>query len=245
MTQDHTRRFTDREVSLILRTASEIEEREGGAGAPESGGGLSLTDLRDIAREVGISPTAVDRAVERLGRPGSGSLLTGAPLTQKSVRAVPGELDRTGLSRLVGVVDREADDAGNVTEALGSVRWTSEDRFSSTQVALTPAGGQTRIQVVEKARPRLRRVVHFPPMAWGAMLGAPVAAALEPGAAGLAVIVAGAVVAGAAAGRLTWRILSGRAHARVERMGAALAQEAEAAVAAGQVVGALPPDETG
>src|SRR5690606_27722163 len=56
---DESRRFTDREVALILRRAAEIDEREG----HDASGSLSWGDLRGIAAEVGISPDAVDRAV--------------------------------------------------------------------------------------------------------------------------------------------------------------------------------------
>lgn len=126
---DGSRRFTDQEVALVLRRASELDE----AGPSEaSGGGLSLEDLRDIAREVGISPQAI--------------------------------------ARVVRIVDERADSAGSVTEALGSVRWTGSDRLRSTRVSITPAKGETVIEVVEKAEPRLRRIFYFVPAAWGVML---------------------------------------------------------------------------
>ena len=44
---------------MVLRRASEIEERDGSAGS----GGLSLDDLQEIAREVGIAPDAISKAV--------------------------------------------------------------------------------------------------------------------------------------------------------------------------------------
>ena len=67
LTERSTRRFTDREVALVLRAATEIDESEGsGTGA----GGISLDDLREIAREVGISGPAIERAVAQLDRGG-------------------------------------------------------------------------------------------------------------------------------------------------------------------------------
>jgi hypothetical protein len=47
---------------MVLRKASEIEESEGSSGS----GGLSMDDLQEIAREVGIAPEAIAKAVERL-----------------------------------------------------------------------------------------------------------------------------------------------------------------------------------
>ena len=63
MSPDATRRFTDQEVALVLRKAAEIDEAEGSE--PK---GLSIADLRQIAREVGLSPGAIDRAVAALDK---------------------------------------------------------------------------------------------------------------------------------------------------------------------------------
>lgn len=84
MSSDGSRRFTDREVATVLRKASEIEESEGSSGS----GGLSMDDLQEIAREVGIAPEAIAKAVDRLdtGRDRT-PLLGGAPSAHKAVLA--------------------------------------------------------------------------------------------------------------------------------------------------------------
>jgi len=226
MTNDSTRRFTDREVALVLRKAVEIDESEGsGAGV-----GLSLQDLREIAREVGISPTAIERAVHRIEGPSTlPALWTGAPLVRKAVRAVPGELDRDAIARLIQVVDERTDTAGTISEAVGSVRWTGSDRFKSSFVSITPGGGETSIQVVEKSVGRLRRIFHFIPAAWGLMLVAPLAGGAGVGVAGGIGLAALSALAGAGVGRVVWNVLSGQSARRVERLAAALADEARAA----------------
>lgn len=224
MTVDRSRRFTDREVSIVLRRAAEIEEREGGGGA----GGLSLDDLRQIAHEVGISADAIERAVGSLDRRSSiGSALAGAPLVRKAARAVPGELGDDAVARLVHVVDERAEQAGTVSEALGSVRWISSDRLRSTLVSITREAGETRVQVVEKTPPRIRALFHGLPTAWGAMLAAPVVGALGLGAAGMVGVIALGAVAGGVVGRLAWTSVSAQSARRVERLSAALAREAE------------------
>jgi hypothetical protein len=147
---------------MVLRKASEIEEREGSAGS----GGLSLDDLQEIAREVGIAPEAIAKAVDGLDSPRVRTpLLAGAPAAHKAVHAVRGELNDQALGQLIRLVDDETDATGAISEALGSVRWTSGDRFHSMQVSLTPENGETVIQVVEKVRPRLRRVTQLVPTA--------------------------------------------------------------------------------
>jgi len=222
MSSEQSRRFTDREVALVLRRASEIEESEG----TTQGGGLSLRDLQEIGREVGISAEAISRAVSTLDRRGSTlGGLAGAPLVHKAAHAVPGELDETALRALVHLVDERADGAGTVSEALGSLRWTSADRFRSLQVSIAPGGGETRIQVVEKSKPRLRGVVQAMPAAWGMMLAMPVVGA---GVGGLTVagVLAGGALIGGAIGRGVWSFLSSRSRARVTRLAEELSAQA-------------------
>lgn len=218
-----SRRFTDQEVASILRRASEIEEREG----RDASGALSERDLREIAREVGISPGAIDRALKEPAPRSGRSVLAGAPLVRRAVHEVPMELQRPAIARLVRLIEEQADEAGNVTEALGVVRWTAEDRFFSKQVAIAPENGRTRVQVVEKARPRIRRVVHLLPAAWGAMLAGPATAALDATGGLLALILTLGIVGGAAAGRVAWTWLSARSQSRVRDLAEALAHEAQ------------------
>jgi hypothetical protein len=224
---DASRRFTDREVAIVLRKAAEIDETEGSG----AGGGLSLQDLEEIARDVGISPEAVKRAVGALDE---GRSLrpewAGAPLVRKSVHAVTGELGQEAIARLVQVIDERTESAGTISEALGSVRWTSSDRFKSRLVSITPEAGETTIQVVEKALPRMRRLFHALPAAWAAMIAAPVLGAAGLGAVGTIGAVALSVAAGAAVGRGAWSLMSASSARRVERLADALTREARGAI---------------
>jgi hypothetical protein len=237
---DSSRRFTDREVALVLKAASEIDVEE----SASPGKGLSVDDLHQIAQEVGISREAIDKAIDRLGqRAESRFALSGAPLVQKAVHAVDGELNEEALGRLIRLVDERASSAGTISEALGSVRWTSSDRFYSTQVQVTPADGETSIQVVEKAMPRMRRVLHGVPAAWGMILTAgPATSAGLPVALTLGAVGLGAL-AGVAAGRAAWGFLSGRSGTRVARLAAELTEEARRASGKGLLVAST--DEEG
>jgi hypothetical protein len=220
---EESRRFTDREVALVLKKASEIDEAQARDGAR----GLSLKDLQEIAREVGISAESVDRAVRSLERGrGSAGSFAAAPLVRQAVHAVEGELGREALARLIGVVDERVSGAGSVAEALGTVRWTGRNRFKSTQVSVTPRAGETMIQVVEKTEPHLASVLQIVPGAWGGIIGLAVASPLGLGGLGIAAVVAGGVAVGFTAGRLAWARVSEGSRARVERLAAELAQTA-------------------
>ncbi len=208
---------------MVLRKASEIEEREGSDGS----GGLSLDDLQEIAREVGIAPEAIAKAVDGLDSPRVRTpLLAGAPSAHRAVHAVRGELNDQALGQLIRLVDDETDATGVISEALGSVRWTSGDRFHSMQVSLTPENGETVIQVVEKVRPRLRRMTQLVPTAWATLLAGGLIGTLDLTAAGTAIVFVGAALAGAAAGRFVWNRISARSRARVERLAATLSRHA-------------------
>ncbi len=234
MNADESRRFTDREVALVLRKAAEFEETSGA----EGGGGLSLRDLQDIGREVGISPAAIAHAAAALDGAGRRpALLRSAPLVRKTVHAVPGELSEDAVADLVRLVDERSDTTGSVSEALGSVRWTGRDRFWNLQVSVTPRDGETTIQVVEKAAPRLRRVMAIVPAAWGAILAMPAAAGLHLATIPHVGVLALGAVVGAAAGRLVWGVLSARSEAKVSRLAADLTREAQEAALRGLLVG--------
>lgn len=235
MSRDESRRFTDREVALVLRRATEIDEAEERE-TPGAEGGLTLADLEEIGRQVGISREAIERAVSRVERgAATPSVLSGPPRARRAVRAVAGELTEEGLARLVRLVDEETDAAGVTSEAVGSVQWTSRDRFSSLQVSLTPEGGETRIRVVDKAASRFVRILHLVPAAWGAILTPAVLQNLDVGATGMVAVLVGGVALGGVAGRAVWTYLSARSGREVERLAARLAEEGRRAADAGLV----------
>lgn len=226
MTEEGSRRYTDREVALVLKRASEMEEKR--EVTPGGGAGLTLAQLEEIARDVGLDPELVARAARELdtrGRARAAGLL-GPPATQKSVLAVPGRLDEEGLRALIQVVDGQVSADGLVTEALGTVRWTATDRFHSTQVTVSPVGEETRVQVTERYNARVRPLVHGLPAAWGGMAGVGIGAGIGlVGAPLVAAIGVGAAV-GLGIGRLVWLGLSARSGRGVRRLGDALALEA-------------------
>jgi hypothetical protein len=226
VTVTDSRRFTDREVALVLKRASEMEESVG----DEVGGGsgLSLAELEDIGREVGISAVSLRSAVAGLdrGRGLNAARIAGAPLVQRAVHGIPTRLDEETIRELVAIVDRDLDGAGTVTEALGSVRWTASDRFRSTQVRISPTEGSTAIEVVEKTNGRLRRVMHALPGAWGAMAIMPILSSGATSAPQAVALTGAAVIAGVVAGRAVWTVLARRSAGRVKRLASALAEEA-------------------
>ncbi|MFC1662127.1 hypothetical protein ACFL3S_11880 [Gemmatimonadota bacterium] len=226
MTSEKSRRFTDREVALVLRKASELEEKEGTG----TGGGLSLGDLEQIAEDVGISPTLIHRAVADLDSRTGGNPFATGQLVRQAVRAVEGELDREAIAELIQHVDGANDQVGVVTEALGSIQWTAQDRFRITQVSVSPSKGETKVRVVERATTRLQRLVTAVPVMTGAALFSVLIGQFDPSIGAVMLFTALGGAAGAVLGRFLWAHQSSRSQDRVNRLAAELTREAEAAL---------------
>jgi hypothetical protein len=161
------RRFTDREIGLILKEAVELEEGSTTPGL-SSARGFSLSELQEVAREAGIAPGSVERAVAELERrrgldPPS---IWGPPAVRREVRLVRGKMSREAMGELMRVLDQEVDAPGTVVEALGGVRWTSHSRFMSTQVSVEPSGEGTLLRVEEHFSDTIRGPLHG---IWGSL----------------------------------------------------------------------------
>lgn len=222
------RRFTDREIGLILRRAVELEEGSAPK-AVSNARGLTLDELKAIAREAGIDPGMVGRAVAELeGRRGLEPFSVLGPSTVKrEVRTVPTEMPRESVGQLMRVVDQEVEAQGTVAEALGGVRWTSNTRFLSTQVSVEPSGDDTLLRVEERYSDVVRGPLHGVPASWGLIFG--LALGMEGWSlAWPLVIVLTAIMAlvGWGVGDLVWRGISGGSQKRVRRLTEHLTMEA-------------------
>jgi hypothetical protein len=166
------RRFTDREIGLILRRAVELDEGSSSTSVSNPRG-LALEELQDIAEEAGIDPSMVARAVAEIESRGDLEpwSIGGPAAARREVRTVPGEMPREKVGELMRVVDQEVEAQGTVVEALGGVRWTSNTRFLSTQVSVEPSGDDTLLRVEERYSEAVRGPLHGIPAGWSAMVG--------------------------------------------------------------------------
>lgn len=227
---DSDHRFTDREIALLLQRAAEIEAQRTDAPPTQ---GMSLRQLREIATEVGISREVFDQAVTAVqagAKPARRELL-GAPLTYKAARGVRGTLDEVALEQLVRVLEEAMDQSGTVTDALGTVRWTSltpDQRFDpTTQVSLLAKNGETQISVVRRHPGMMRVFLHILPGVWSAALFTVIAAGGFHAADG--VIATGAAVfalIGVGIGHSIWQVVGERSARKVQDVADRLASAA-------------------
>ncbi len=223
----HRQRYSDQEVALVLRRAAELEEQRGESGAAR---GLTQHELEGIAREVGFSAEAVRQALAELRVRGTPTRWLGQPAGVRIACAVPGRLTRDAMQRFTQTLEDHVSATGTVTEALGTVRWTtitdgSRD-FRMTQVAITPTDDETHLQVTSRISNRLRVVLQLVPVGWGAIIGVGVAGSNGLAAAATLALTLGGAVAGGAIGRWIWERIARSNRRRAERLTDSLAQSA-------------------
>ncbi len=138
------RRYNENEVEAIFRAAAEGSDSRMLPGSRADG--LTLNDLQDIAREVGISPTAVSRAAQSLDRPRDAAIpqtFLGLPLAVERTVALDRNLTDTEWDLLI-VRLREVFHARGTVRTQGSLReWSNGNLHALLEP--TPTGYQLRL----------------------------------------------------------------------------------------------------
>lgn len=230
MVDTDNRRYSDEELALIVRRASELQDRAGEAdGAPRLDGtvfpspneGLTLEAVREIAEGVGLESRFVDEAAASLPldlkRSGLDRLM-GGPIFQQVRSTLEGELAESARADFVDLIRQQAGHDGEVREVLGAVEWRSVGRMTRTTVALDPGEGSVTVRVREDAS-GLAAFTWIGSIAAGLVAGGIVIDTLQP-ASVLAVgaILAAGGLAGAGVARSIWsRATRGLRH-RAERL---------------------------
>jgi len=147
MPQKDDRRYTDQEFALILRKASELaKDRPGPAGRS---GGLTLSQMQDIAGEAGIDPELVARAASLFSTQGTSlaAKIFGGPGSYRVVESVPGEIPKEELGRIVETIREVLNSQGQAEEVLGGLEWKTTTEVTKVSVHVSPRDDQTRLEV--------------------------------------------------------------------------------------------------
>lgn len=141
---DDTRRFDDEEIAEILERASSTEESSRQPVA--DGTGLTLPEIQEIGREVGIAPERIAeaaRAVATRSASGPGPILLGTPVGVSRTAPLARAPTDAEWERIVADVRATFGATGKV-EALGTSRtW----RNGKLQVHIEPTGDGYRIRM--------------------------------------------------------------------------------------------------
>ena len=146
------RRFSEEEVAEILKHAAESQQS---SGSPlPSAKGLTLAELTDIGREVGIAPEAMRHAAQRFDKTDRTTrTILGLPLGVGRTVELDRKLTDDEWDRLVAEL-RATFDARGVVKHEGSLRsWTN----GNLQVHLEPTatGQRLRLRTVKGSAPGL------------------------------------------------------------------------------------------
>lgn len=193
-----SRLYSDQEISAILKRAGEMQATQ----SPEESHGLSLDELQQIAKEVGLDPRIVAAAAAELEHSGvesKASGLLGAPTSMYIERVLPGEIDDAMMPEVAAKIGKAFGMVGRSGQVGRSLEWTHGSEQMHLQVTVTPQNGQTKVRVIGKY-PKVALVIFAPLMIMGSMwswviplgLGAPAAVVIALGLVGLMLCYMGA-----------------------------------------------------
>lgn len=193
------RRYNEEEVGLILRKAMESSP---GTRREESHA-VTLSELKEIAGEVGIEPARIEAAARSLDAAESTvKRSAGIPTAVHLTRLVDVELREDDLPKMLIIIREVLARQGIVTEVLGGLEWQARSSIGGQYVSIRPQDGGTRLQVLGNFRDGVLGVGAatgflgvFGGGALGAMLSLPTAA-----------VVATTLAVGAVAGYAPWRL---------------------------------------
>ena len=148
------RLYGDKEMSRLLKRATELQQEEGTQGLPSSG--LSLRELEEVAAEAGIDPRYLRRAAAELesgGREAEGwEKLAGERLTLVHETVVPGELPPEGFEGILGVIQSTTAEHGRPSLMGRTLVWQGENASKSRTMMVTVSvrKGETHIRAEER-----------------------------------------------------------------------------------------------
>lgn len=229
------RRYTEKELSLILQRATERQALTPRAGSD----GLSLSEIQEIAAEVGLSPEEVAVAAAQVRAEGAGRM-TGAAYEL----TLPAELGEREVGALFDAARERTQSRGTVRREPSGSTWSSTDGLGITRVSVTSRGGRSTLTVSENRTGSALGAVGGGVLA-GVVL-APIAGLLLAPLVGygfLALVlgVVAGILGGMATGWLLLRRMAGRWRARTNALGGELGRVAMRLVSRGD---ATPGDAT-
>ncbi len=185
--------YSDQETSAILKRAGEMQATQ----SPEETHGLSLDELQQIAKEVGLDPNFVAAAAAELENAGIESKSTGllgAATSMYIERVIPDEIDDAQMPEVAAKIGAAFGIVGRSGQVGKSLEWTHSSERMHMQVTVLPQNGQTKVRVVGKY-PRVAMGYFLPLLIMGGMwswviplgMGAPAWGAFVAGFLGLTI----------------------------------------------------------
>lgn len=145
------RRYTDEETAAIFKAASELQQAQAapGQGPTSSGEGMTLAQLQQIGREVGIPSELVARAAHGMELRGRASVrrFLGLPIGVGRTVTLQRTLSEDEWERLVVDLRETFDARGRIRSDGGFRQWTNGNLQALLEP--TPTGHQLRLRTVK------------------------------------------------------------------------------------------------
>lgn len=154
-----TRRYSDREIALILTRTAELQATR--AAESELTSGLTQDELEQIAREAGLDPRYLHTAIAELdtGKPTTQSRWLGGSTWLQLERSVDGEVPESEYEALVEIIHRTLGEVGQPSVLGRTFRWHAltgvggqHAHGREIEVAVASRNGVTTIRIHEKLR---------------------------------------------------------------------------------------------
>jgi hypothetical protein len=160
---DDQRVYSDEEFALILRKATELASLAEPTGA--SSGGLTLTEMKAAAAQVGFEPALVERAARLVAATATASpleRLIGGPLRHEDAARFPIKLDEDRAALLLSAVRIRAGLAGRTDAGHSSsmgMTWHDGGEMEALRITARPEEDGTALSVALDRRGTLGVVV--------------------------------------------------------------------------------------
>jgi hypothetical protein len=151
---DASKRYTEREFSLILSKAAELSGSSNSVGRIEDG--LTLTEITSIAAEAGLDADSIARAARLIPDEGQPSVLhqvMGGALRVRRGFVLPGELTNQRAQSILNSARKAMQTHGVGDADFSGVSWNT--RAGHVFVSALGAAAETRIQVTVNHRAAL------------------------------------------------------------------------------------------
>ena len=148
---DEQRVYSEEEFALILRKAAELASRA--EARADSSAGLTLTEMKAAAAQVGFDPALVERAARLLATSSAASpleRLAGGPLRHDLKTRLPVKLDEERAARLLSAVRITAGLAGRQDVGHSSsmgMTWHDGGDTESLSITARPEEDSTAVSV--------------------------------------------------------------------------------------------------
>ncbi len=195
------RQYTDEEVALILRKATDLQ-----AQGANRGEGLDLETIQDIAREIGLDPELVAQAATQLpiDSPGALARFFGGGALYQVRLTQDGEISPEKAQELVAIARRLLGHQGVTTEVMGSMEWKTVGEPSQLAVTISKRAGSTSVEIIAD-RGGAAVLTGVGSMSIGILAGVVTGAITEPGVAVGMTLFGSGVAGGLLLTRVIWR----------------------------------------